>query len=58
MARLWHTLSDDLGWRSNVFHHRDDALAWLRKEMLGDYDPVTAREQFPSLGWAAESSLY
>jgi hypothetical protein len=33
MARLWLTLSDDIGWKSNVFRHRSEAIAWLKKEI-------------------------
>ena len=49
LSRLWHTLSDDLGWQANVFHTRADAIAWLRKQLLaqGDSDPELT--QFPSL---------
>ncbi|SRR5260221_7403323 len=49
MARLWHTLSDDLGWKTNVFHARPDAIAWLRKELLSQEGSSAALEQFPSL---------
>ncbi len=49
MARLWHTLSDDLGWKSNVFHARQDALAWLRKELAGAAGSLSIREEFPFL---------
>ncbi len=33
MARLWHTLADNIGWKAGVFHARPDAIAWLRKEL-------------------------
>jgi len=49
IARLWHTLSDDLDWKSNVFHARPDAIAWLRDELLQQYGSPAALEQFPSL---------
>ena len=57
MSRLWHTLSDDLSWKSNVFHTRQDAFAWLRKQMLTRHDPATIRQEFPSLGWPELSEL-
>jgi hypothetical protein len=50
MARLWHTLSDDLGWTANVFHTRADAIAWLRKQLLAQDDSDPELKQFPSLG--------
>ena len=49
LARLWHTLSDDLGWKSNVFHARPDALAWLRKEFTALARTDAILEQYPSL---------
>ncbi|HEV3271526.1 MAG TPA: hypothetical protein VGZ93_05030 [Candidatus Methylacidiphilales bacterium] len=49
LARLWHTFSDDLGWKANVFHARADAIAWLRKELLAKEGPSDALDQFPSL---------
>jgi len=53
MARLWHTLADDLGWKSNVFHTRTDAIAWLRKEFAAASGSEAILEQFPSLRDAA-----
>ena len=49
MARLWHTLSDDLGWKANVFHTRPDAIAWLRKQLLAQDDSDPNLDQYPSL---------
>jgi hypothetical protein len=49
MARLWHTLSDDLGWISNVFHTRPDAVAWLRKEIEARAGSGAVLEEFPFL---------
>jgi len=51
MSRLWHTLSDDLGWTSHVFHTRPDAVAWLRKHLVrpDESGAATAENQFPSL---------
>jgi hypothetical protein len=49
MARLWHTLSDDIGWTSNVFHTRPDAIYWLRKELQARDDSGSVLEEYPSL---------
>ena len=49
MARLWHTLSDDIGWKRNVFHTRADAIYWLRKELQGASDTASVLDEFPSL---------
>jgi len=49
MARLWHTLADDLGWNANIFHTRPDAIAWLRKQLLPPDDPDRGLKQYPSL---------
>jgi hypothetical protein len=49
IARLWHTLSDDLGWESNVFHTRPDAIAWLRKEIQTRAGSSAVLDEFPSL---------
>jgi len=49
MARLWHTLSDDLGWNANVFHTRPDAISWLRKHLLSRDDSDPELRQYPSL---------
>lgn len=49
MARLWHTLADDLGWKSNVLHNRADAVAWLRKEFEAAAGSDAILELFPSL---------
>lgn len=51
MSRLWHSLSDGLGWKANVFHARPDAIAWLRKELVAQ-DFTTNLDQFPSLAQA------
>ncbi len=48
LARLWHTLADDLPWKSNVFHNRADALAWLRLELLAQNN-TDSLEDYPSL---------
>ena len=50
LSRLWHTLSDDLGWTANVFHARVDAIAWLRKEMVSQAGSTDVLAQLPSLG--------
>jgi hypothetical protein len=50
MARLWHTLSDDLQWKSNVFHNRADAIAWLRRELAPLAGMTDIIGEFPSLG--------
>ena len=49
MARLWHTLADDLGWKSNIFHTRPDAVAWLRKEFVIVAGSEDVLGQYPSL---------
>ncbi len=49
MARLWHTLADDLGWNANIFHTRADAIAWLRKHLLALDDSDPELKEFPSL---------
>jgi hypothetical protein len=49
MARLWHTLSDDIGWKRNVFHTRADAVYWLRKELQNANDTGSVLDEFPSL---------
>jgi len=49
LSRLWHTLSYDLGWISNVFHSRRDAIAWLRMELLIQDNSDPELSQFPSL---------
>ena len=49
MSRLWHTFSQDLGWKSNVFHTRVDALAWLRKQFTLQSGSETVLDEFPSL---------
>jgi hypothetical protein len=48
MARLWHTLSDDIGWKSNVFRHRSEAVAWLKKEIQAS-DGSRDLTEFPFL---------
>lgn len=49
MARLWHTLSDDIGWQSNVFHTRAAAIYWLRKELQEANDTGSVLDEFPLL---------
>jgi hypothetical protein len=49
LSRLWHTLSDDLGWTTNVFHTRPDAIAWLRKQLLAQDDSDPELLEYPSL---------
>jgi hypothetical protein len=49
MARLWHTLSDDIGWTRNVFRTRADAVHWLRKELLAGREDRLLSVEFPSL---------
>ncbi len=49
MARLWHTLSDDLTWKSNVFHTRPDAIAWLCKEIQARAGSGAVLNDYPSL---------
>jgi hypothetical protein len=45
MARVWHTLSEDFGWKRNIFHDRASAIAWLRDTVPSGDDPVA----FPTL---------
>jgi hypothetical protein len=45
MSRLWHSLSVDFGWKSNLFRNRADAMSWLRKELPSGDDPA----EFPFL---------
>jgi hypothetical protein len=33
MARNWQTMTAGFGWKSQVFHHREEAIAWLRKTL-------------------------
>lgn len=58
MARLWHTLSDDLGWKKNVFHTRADAVSWLCKELCSECQDGGASvcESYPSLQTEAGQS--
>lgn len=49
LARMWHTLSDDLPWESNVFHTRPDAIAWLRKEFVTRSGSRTILNEYPFL---------
>jgi len=49
LARLWHTLSDDLTWTSNVFHTRPDAIAWLCKEFQARAGSGAVLDDYPSL---------
>ena len=53
IARLWHTFAEDLGWKTNVFHTRADALAWLRKELLYRRGANTDLNQYPTLQQSA-----
>ena len=55
MSRLWHTLSDDLGWKAHVFHARADAVAWLKKHLLGPDNSLATPDQFPSLTQAQDA---
>ena len=36
MSRVWQSFAYDLGWTSNVFHSRPDAVAWLIKKLGKD----------------------
>jgi len=49
LARIWHTFSNDLGWKAHIFHARPDAISWLRKEFLARDSSGALLEQFPSL---------
>jgi hypothetical protein len=57
LSRLWHTLSDDLGWKSNVYHERQDALAWLRKHLLPVDGTDPNLDQYPFLKLPADTEL-
>jgi trans-aconitate methyltransferase len=49
ISRLWHTFAEDLGWKSNIFHARPDAIAWLRKQLLARDDSDPELSQYPTL---------
>jgi hypothetical protein len=49
LARMWHTLSDDLAWESSGFHTRADAIAWLRKEFETRAGSAEILDEFPFL---------
>jgi len=55
LSRLWHTLSDDLGWQANVFHTRQDAIGWLRNHLDDPDAPGAFTERYPSLNQAQET---
>ncbi|HEX4141599.1 MAG TPA: hypothetical protein VHY09_14720 [Candidatus Methylacidiphilales bacterium] len=49
LARNWQTLTADFGWRSQIFHCREDALAWL-SHALGTENMTSAfLDEFPHL---------
>ena len=33
MSRMWETFAEATGWSTRVFRGRDEALAWLRKQV-------------------------
>ena len=33
VSRMWETLMDATGWTTRIFRDRDEALAWLRKQI-------------------------
>ena len=49
MARNWQTLTADFGWKSQVFHQREEAIAWLRKELHALNVASTFLDEFPLL---------
>jgi hypothetical protein len=50
-ARVWHTLSEDFGWKRDIFRDRASAMAWLRATVPSGDDPVA----FPTLNPAPAS---
>ena len=49
MSRVWQSFAHDLGWTSNVFHTRADAVGWLIKQLGKDVPAHEIPDQFPSL---------
>jgi hypothetical protein len=49
MSRVWQSFAYDLGWTSNVFHSRPDAVAWLIKKLGKDVPAQEILDEFPSL---------
>jgi hypothetical protein len=49
MARVWHSFSEDNGWKANVFHARPEAIAWLKKELHFLHGETMGPDQFPYL---------
>jgi hypothetical protein len=52
MSRVWHALSSDFGWNSNLFRNRADAVSWLRQQLPSGDDPAA----FPSLNGVSEQT--
>jgi hypothetical protein len=45
IARMWHSVYDDVAWKRNLFRDRAEALAWIRQQLPYGDDPG----QYPSL---------
>ncbi len=45
IARMWHSIYDEVDWKRNLFRHRAEALAWIRQQLPSGDDP----DQYPSL---------
>ena len=49
LARNWQTLTADFGWRSQIFHNREDAISWLRKMLASESFTSPFLDEFPAL---------
>jgi hypothetical protein len=49
MARNWQTLTAAFGWKSQVFHQRDEAISWLRKNLSQQNITSPFLDEFPAL---------
>jgi len=49
LARTWQTLTTDFGWKTQIFHNREDALAWLCKALSTANMTSTFLDEFPHL---------
>jgi len=49
LARSWQTLVADFGWITQVFHQREEALDWLRKQLSAEGTTSPFLDEFPVL---------
>jgi hypothetical protein len=49
MARIWRTLTDDVGWISHVARTRADGITWLKEELVARGEGPAAIDQYPDL---------